>query len=162
METHYLLNNFQRAFEFGEKSTQHLQYIRGFYIETAYYLFFALSIMAVFNQFNYIEKGVYLLKLTHFRNKLRQYAKISPRNHMHFYLLMEAEWARFIHKSTTIIEEKFLYAIKIASKRPFIQYTALIHERFANYLMSQNKKEAAEFHFTEAKRNFMNWGILFN
>lgn len=91
------------------------------------------------------------------QKKMKAWAKHSPMNFRHKYLLVEAEYHRISGKSSRAAQA-YRDAIQSASESGYTNSEAMANERFGHYWLSSGFRDIAGFHFTEACRCYERYG----
>lgn len=91
------------------------------------------------------------------QKKMKFWAKHSPMNFRHKYLLVEAEWYRITGKSIQATRT-YRDAIQSANESGYTNSEAIANERFAHYWLSSGFRDIAGFHFSEACRCYERYG----
>ncbi|SET05812.1 Predicted ATPase [Oceanobacillus limi] len=87
--------------------------------------------------------------------KLRKWARQSPSNYNHKYLLVKAEWDRLAKKDPIADYNK---SVEAAIENGFLQDIAIANECAGNYFQRKNIKTVATTYLTEAYAAYRNWG----
>ncbi|OAB44865.1 AAA family ATPase [Paenibacillus antarcticus] len=98
----------------------------------------------------------------HLRKRLKtmkKYAKRSPENHLHKYLLIKAEIARLARKNRQA-EELYEQSIEMARKYGYIHDLAMTAECYGKHALRQGKLGLAKTYMTEAYEAYLKWGAL--
>ncbi|KAL3938434.1 MAG: hypothetical protein SGBAC_006652 [Bacillariaceae sp.] len=134
-------------------------------------LFAKLSPLMFFNMSETFNRGVALYVMAQKTNKrvhkkeanrirkqVANWAKSGNPNVVHFSLLLQAE-QETLEKKHDAANESYRKAITVATKECQLQYIALFHERYADFLLHIrcSKKDSA-LHVNEAARYFEEWG----
>ncbi|RCW76971.1 ATP-binding sensor histidine kinase [Saliterribacillus persicus] len=91
--------------------------------------------------------------------KLEKWAKHSPSNYLHKYLLILAEKEQLIGKDSAATEH-YHQAIEAAEKNEFLQDLALSNHCAANFYLDRQLPKTAKSYMTEAYNGYLNWGSV--
>ncbi len=86
------------------------------------------------------------------------WAKASPANFSHQYVLIQAQMAQLTQQSFDIILNLYDQAIEEAKQHNFTQHVALANELAAQSWLSQGKEKIAAIYFKEADYHYKLWG----
>ncbi|CAJ1947731.1 unnamed protein product [Cylindrotheca closterium] len=104
------------------------------------------------------NKRVYKKEAKSIRKQVDKWAKSGNPNVGHFSLLLQAE-QEALEKKHDAADESYRKAITAATKGNYLQYMALFHERYSDFLLNvQSSKEDSAHHLNEAARYFEEWG----
>ncbi|SES16002.1 serine/threonine protein kinase and signal transduction histidine kinase with GAF sensor [Gracilibacillus ureilyticus] len=91
--------------------------------------------------------------------KLKKWAKHSPANYRHKYLIVQAELVKLNKKHQ---RAEFLYhqAIELAQENGFLQDTAVANYCAAQFYLAKGLPQIAKSYMTEAYNGYVNWGAV--
>ena len=120
-------------------------------------LYHSLTLTALYPQKGFLEKIRMMTRLRLNQIKMSIWAKNSPDNFRHKYLLVDAEIKRIKHrhfKAATTYRD----ALRSASQSGYLQHEALANELYAGFYLSASHTESASYFYTEACRCYQLFG----
>ena len=156
----FIFGDYDKALEYSLIiKEKYLLSARGSYVFTEYYLYSALSAIAVLQtKKQYKQNNQKLLKLVKSHLKLiEKWTFFNPINNQGKYYLLKAELAVFQNKSEEA-EKFYNKAIEHFNKNKFLLQESIANERFALFLFSKNKYKYAMIHIKESYYCYNKWG----
>ncbi|MBS4202371.1 AAA family ATPase [Bacillus sp. FJAT-49732] len=155
----YLLDNNDIAKEFMKKLNKLVNRSLTLVIAPEYYFYKDLWMAKLYEDSTTKEKYYFRKQLNKHLSLWRKWAKQSPANYEHKYLLIKAEAAR-IKKDFTNAAMYYDQSIMLAQKNGFIQDTAIANECAGRFYISRHLPFAAKAYLTSAVSAFDNWGAV--
>ncbi len=90
--------------------------------------------------------------------KLKKWAKHSPANYLHKYLLIRAEYQKLTGDNQAI--DNYHQAIENAEENGFLQDVAIANHCVANFYIDKQIPKTAKSFVTEAYNGYINWGAV--
>jgi serine phosphatase RsbU (regulator of sigma subunit) len=117
----------------------------------------SLTLTALYPQKGFFEKIRMMTRLRLNQIKMRFWAKNSPDNFRHKYLLIDAEIKRIKHQHFKAANT-YREALQAASQSGYLQHEALANELYARFYLSVGHMESAGHFYTEACRCYQKFG----
>ena len=121
----------------------------------AFQIAFSAIIMA--QETSGIESKRYKALGGKYLSQIRGWVNKGNPNVVHFESILEAEMHVLMEENHRA-ETKFEVAILMSTSRGFINYEALTHERYAEFLLKQNETYKAKENFEKAVKLYEEWG----
>ncbi len=149
----------QEALRSTELCREHLASTRGMFIFTRFFAYDSLARLSVHADATARDRRRNGKLVAANQKKLKKRADFAPMNHLHLYLLVEAERRRI---SGRLLEAQRLYdsAIEEATRNRFINDLALIQERAGLFYLQQGRHLIAKSYLTEARLSYLKWGAV--
>ncbi|RHW34300.1 sensor histidine kinase [Oceanobacillus profundus] len=151
----YLLDNEDAALAIMEKLESIVDRTLILVIAPDYYFYHALWLTRLMRR-GKLSRNQGRQKLFKRLKKMKMWAKNSPANYRHKYLLLEAEWLHVNKKERAI----YLYnrAIRFATESGFIQDVAIINHCAAEFYLAKNLSKSAKPYLVDAYVHYLKWG----
>ena len=153
----YLSDNYEIAIKMALETRKVMEYGIGMVVSFLYYLYYPLTLAAVYENSTAKERGIYLKELIRGQKWLKKLSDNCPENFLHKYLLVSAEIARITGKDYKAME---LYdeAIKSAYENEYAQNEAIANELAAKLYLKRGQDKIAKVYMTEAYNCYSRWG----
>jgi len=152
-----IFNQHETAWKFCCLEKKHLTPIKGSVTEMLLFYYENICISPIYALRSPSEQNV-LLKTCRKNIKLIEgLVKYSAVNYQHRAEFMKAEYESLLGNFDKAVKH-YSYAIRFARINKYVQEEALIWERAANFFLTQNQPEAAQFYFTNAYKAYERWG----
>ncbi|MGB5896892.1 MAG: serine/threonine-protein kinase PknK, partial [Geitlerinemataceae cyanobacterium] len=153
----YLFGEIESGSKHGIEARHYLMAGAGFIVESAFYFYDSLTMLASLNSTSEEITQVFEKVKSNQRILQEQWAKYAPMNHQHKVDLVEAEKCRFSGEKLEAIE---LYdkAIAGAKENGYIQEEALANELAAKFYLDWGKQKVAQTYMIEAYYCYARWG----
>jgi len=153
----YLFNNFNAALNIMHKSKNWIKNITNLLQYPVYVYYKSLLYLAIYHTLSKRKQIIVWQGIKANQNKLRKWAKHTPMNFLHKYLLVEAEIERVKGNAKKAIEH-YNKAIALARNQSCLVDQALGYELMAKFWMEFENKELAGIYFTKALKTYELWG----
>jgi len=155
----YYYQKFHPAVECSILSEKDVDAAMGVFAVPAFYFYDSLARLAICQVSGKIQQMRHRLKVSKNQRKMKKWARLSPGNHNHKYLLIEAERARIKGKLGKAME---LYdnAIASAQTNEYIQEQALANELAARFYLSLGRNTVARTYMLNARKCYHQWGAF--
>jgi len=152
-----IFNQHEIAWKYCCLEKMHLIPIKGSVTEMLLFYYENICIGTIYSSKSAAEQKR-LLKTSKKNMKLiESLVKYSPVNYQHRFEFMNAEYEALKGNFDKAVKS-YTYAIRYARINKYIQEEALIWERAANFFVSQNQPEAAQFYYSNAYKAYEKWG----
>jgi predicted ATPase/signal transduction histidine kinase len=121
------------------------------------YLCDSLARLAVYPDCSKEEQQTHLDKVQANQEKMRNWADHAPMNHLHKFLMVEAERYRVLGQPLEAMEY-YDRAIAGAKENEFLHEEALANELAAKFYLESGKEKVAQAYMTEAYYGYARWG----
>ncbi|WP_028549028.1 AAA family ATPase [Paenibacillus sp. UNC451MF] len=153
----YLFGQYREAKEALEKTAAIVEARKDNNENGTLYMYQSLVWAQLFEEASTQEQRVYRVSMSKHLKKLKRLAMRCPHNHLHKYLLIEAEMARVARKHRQA-EEMYEQSIEAARLYGHIHDLGIAAECYGKYGLSQGKQQLAKIYMTEAYEAFHQWG----
>ncbi|MEH2380884.1 MAG: AAA family ATPase [Nostoc sp.] len=153
----YLFSDYAQAVENSTRAERYLIRITGTPIAPFYYLYDALTRLAIYPESSAQAQEEILKKIAVNQNKIKQWAYYAPMNHLHKYHLVQAEMARVLSQLLEA-EEFYEQAIQEAKDNEYLQEEALAYELAAKHYLARGREKIAQTYMKEAHYCYERWG----
>ncbi|KPA13507.1 multi-sensor signal transduction multi-kinase [Candidatus Magnetomorum sp. HK-1] len=154
---HY--QKFHPAVECSIISEKDVDAAMGVFAVPAFYFYDSLARLAICQVSGKVQKMRHRLKVAKNQRKMKKWARFSPSNHYHKYVLVEAERARIRGKLSKAMEY-YDTAIKAAQKNEYIQEQGLANELAARFYLSLGRETVARTYMLNARKCYHQWGAI--
>ncbi|MGN8646137.1 AAA family ATPase [Gracilibacillus sp. HCP3S3_G5_1] len=127
-------------------------------IAPEYFLYHSLWIVKLIEEGEITRRSGWS-KLKANLKKLKKWAKHSPTNYLHKYLLIRAEYQKLIGDDNQATAH-YHQAIENAEENGFLQDVAIANHCAANFYLAKQSPKTAKSYVTEAYNGFINWGAV--
>ncbi|MEH2203175.1 MAG: AAA family ATPase [Nostoc sp.] len=153
----YLFSEYAQAIENSTIAERYLIRITGTPIAPFYYLYDALTRLAIYPESSAQAQEEILKKIAVSQEKIKQWAHYAPTNHLHKYHLVQAETARVLGQLLEA-EEFYEQAILGAKDNEYLQEEALAYELAAKHYLARGRQKIAQTYMKEAHYCYERWG----
>lgn len=155
--TSWILRDFEKAQTAIEAFKQYEGAMKGLYHLPIFFFYKALTLTALLEKSPLKKRSTMRRSIKQEIARFKKYAKHGPVNHLHKYLLLQAEWARVNGKA---LQAQHLYerAIASAAKEKFIQEQAIANELTCRFYLGEKMPEFAILFLKEALQCYEKWG----
>lgn len=116
--------------------------------------------VALFAMARKTKKRSYEKEANTIRKQVAKWLKAGNPNVEHFHWLLQAEYEA-LGKQLDNADESYRKSIAVATTGNYLQYIALFHERYSDFLLNVRSCEGeAAHHAREAARYFEEWGAV--
>ncbi|HEY9849530.1 MAG TPA: ATP-binding sensor histidine kinase [Leptolyngbyaceae cyanobacterium] len=153
----YLFQAWQEAKDLADSTKQYLAAAPGAFKIPVFHFYDSLTQLALWSDMQGLEREQLQQRVAENQAKLHNWAASAPTNHLHKWLLVEAEKSRILGQKIEAIE---LYdnAIAIAKENGYIQEEALANELAAKFYLDWGKQRIAKEYIIEAYYCYARWG----
>jgi PAS domain S-box-containing protein len=155
----YLFGQYHDAVINGELAEKNLDSVPGVFGVTLINFFTSLSRLALFAASSAPDQAKIKHKVNINQKKMRKWAQYAPMNHLHKYLLVEAERNRVLGKFNNAI---LLYdeAIRLAKQHGYVHEQAIANELAAKFFFAHGDRQKAVKYLQNARNGFLDWGAI--
>ncbi|MBF0225209.1 MAG: response regulator [Desulfobacterales bacterium] len=154
----YTFMEYEKALYHASIAKKYIAGISGMSHEPLFYFYEALAKIAVFSGLMpYIEQKKILFNVYLNKQKIKNWAKHCPYNHLHKLLILEAELAK-IRRMDAKAMLLFDKAVKMAKENEFINEEGLANEHAARFWLKQGKEDIAGIYLKKAYSLYILWG----
>ncbi len=153
----FLFGQYNEAVKNGELAEKYLDSAPGVFGVTLINFFTSLSRLALFATSSAPEKAKIKRKVKINQKMMKKWAHHAPMNHLHKYLLVEAERNRVAGNDDNAILN-YDKAIELAGQQGYIHEQAVANELAAKFYLSRNESEKAVNYLQNARYGFLDWG----
>lgn len=154
----FILGDFSGALEMSRQSEELIEVALGQPYQNDHYLYYSLALAAVWQGAPTHEKASIRKKLKSNLNRLKKWAKFSPENYRHTYLLVAAETSRLFEADKREALRLYEQSQQEAYEQGFIHHAAIACERAAELHCSQGLETSGQRYLFLAHRNYLAWG----
>jgi predicted ATPase/signal transduction histidine kinase/CheY-like chemotaxis protein/tRNA A-37 threonylcarbamoyl transferase component Bud32 len=155
----YIFGDYAAALKAAAKAAEHVDGILGTPGVPIFYFYDSLARLAVYGADTGRKQTGLLRKVGSNQRKLKKWARHGPMNHMHKYLLVEAERLKTAGKDS-LAAEYYDSAITLARKNEYVQEEALANELAAKFHLAKGKIDQARSYMLDARYCYEKWGAL--
>ncbi|MEH2361815.1 AAA family ATPase [Nostoc sp.] len=153
----YLFSDYAQAVENSTIAERYLIRITGTPIAPFYYLYDALTRLAIYPESSAQAQEEILKKIAVSQEKIKQWAHYAPMNHLHKYHLLQAKTAQVLGQLLEA-EEFYEQAIQGAKDNEYLQEEALAYELAAKHYLARGREKIAKTYMKEAHYCYERWG----
>ncbi|MEB3278417.1 MAG: AAA family ATPase [Lyngbya sp.] len=153
----YLFERDFEALSHGIKTRQYIEGSTATFAVPYFYFYDSLTRLAVYSQVPKSEQKYHLKKVKLNQKKIKKWAHHAPMNHLHKYILVEAEKYRVLGEDILAMNS-YEQAIILAKQHEYINEVALAYELAAKFYVSQGKKLIAKAYLQESRYCYQLWG----
>ncbi len=154
----YLFNHRSKAISLIEELEPLVDNTMVLIVAPDYFLYHSLWIIKLIEE-KEITRRRGLSKLKANLKKLQKWAKQSPANYLHKYLLILAEYQKLVGQGNQAIVN-YHQAIENAEENGFLQDVAIANHCAANFYLAKQSPKTAKSFVTEAYNGYINWGAV--
>ena len=153
----YLFEHFSKALNCSNRAKKWLPAVLASIVVPIFYFYDSLVRLALYEKSSQGKRLHFRLTVASNQSKMKNWAKYSPDNYHHKYILVEAERARVTGNHLQAVK---LYdqAIKEAENSGYLQEKALALELASRYYTSLNQNHLARPYAKEARYCYYRWG----
>jgi PAS domain S-box-containing protein len=155
----YIFGQYHEAIKNGELARNYMDSAPGVFGVPLVYFFDSLSRLALFSANSAPEQAKIKRKVTINQKMMKKWAQHAPMNHLHKYILVEAEQNRVLGKSNNAILQ-YDEAIKLSEQNGYIQEQAIANELAAKFYLAHGNKQKALKYLQNARYCFSDWGAI--
>ncbi|BAZ50813.1 multi-sensor signal transduction multi-kinase [Nostoc sp. NIES-4103] len=155
----YLFADYPQAVENSLKVEKYLVSGAGQFIVPQFYFYNSLAWLAIYHHSELLQQKEILAKVVANQEKMRKWANHIPRNHLHKFYLVEAEYHRVLGKYLEAIEY-YDRAITLATEYEYIHEEALANELAAKFYLEWGKIKIAQTYLIDAYYGYVRWGAI--
>ena len=155
----YTFEKYHDAVKSWELAEKYLDSVTGVFGVPLLYFYTSLSRLALFESSSAAERIKIKQKVKINQKMMKKWAHHAPMNHLHKYLLVEAERNRVSGKTHNAMQY-YDEAIKLARENGYIHEQAIANELAAKFYLRQGDKQKAETYFQNARYGFLDWGAI--
>lgn len=152
-----ILRDFKEAQKAIQAFPKYEEALMGHYAKVLFSFYKTLTLMALLESAPMIKQPTMRWSIKQGIMHFKKCAKHSPSNHLHKYLLLQAEWAK-INQKPLEAEQFYEQAIASAAKGKFLNELALANELTCRFYFSRKMDGFALFFLKEALQCYENWG----
>ncbi|WP_346341767.1 SpoIIE family protein phosphatase [[Phormidium] sp. ETS-05] len=153
----YLFEQLDLAQEYATLTAKYLKGVTAMILVPIFHFYDSLIALAMYNKVGRPEQKLIWQRVQKNQNKMKKWAKHAPANHLHKYLLVEAEQHRIRGKYPEA-ESCYNRAITLAKEHEYIQEEALAQELTAKFYLRRNLEAVASVYFYQARYSYQLWG----
>jgi len=153
----YLFCEYSQAVENSIMTAEYVHYVASSPPVPVYYFYSSLARLATYPGSNTQEREEILQEVAVNQEKMQQWARYAPMNHLHKYHLVEAEKARVLGQWFEA-EELYEQAIQGAKDNDYLQEEALAYELAAKFYLARGREKFAQTYMKEAHYCYERWG----
>jgi PAS domain S-box-containing protein len=155
----YIFGQYHEAVKNGELAEKYLDSVTGAFGVPVIYFFNSLSRLALFFESSASEQAKIKRKIKINQKIMKKWAYHAPMNHLHRYLLVEAERNRVLGKIYNAIHY-YDEAIELAKQQGYVHEQAIANELAAKFYLAQGEKQKAITYLKNARYGFLDWGAI--
>ena len=152
----YLLDDIEQAQVNRRKIKPYLKAGMGTYQHRLFYFYDSLTLLANEN-IPLFKKYLYQRQVLLNQRKLKKWAKFSPKNHLHQWHLVQAEYFRVTNKPNQALKHYNL-ATQLANESGFIHEEALCYELLTKFHINNHQKRYAVHDLIQSHYLYSQWG----
>lgn len=158
----YLFDHYEDAVDIGKTVMVHISGSMSSVTEPQNYFYHTLSILAVLRtraeeETDAGEREAWFSQVDTALSKMKNWADHGPMNYLHKYHLMAAEKANVLGNDNDA-EKYYGLAIDGARENAYLHEEAIACERYAEYLLSRGREDAAQHTMKKAYACYARWG----
>ena len=152
----YLFKNYPQAVAHATEASKYKEAMAGLLPIPDYYLYYSLSLLALYPTVNSQEQAEYLEIIAANQGKLQHWADYAPTNYQNKYELVEAEKARVLGQNWEAVEH-YERAIQGARENAYLHEEALAYELAAEFYLARGMDKIAQTYLKEAHYSYSHW-----
>ena len=153
----YWFDEYRDAVKNADLAEKHLESVVGALVVPLFYFYDSLARLALCSQSPAANFASHRGIISRNQKKLKKWARHAPMNHLHKYLLVQAERNRVKGRAEKA-ESLYAAAIENAKKNGFIHEEALAYELAAKFHLASGDREKAAEYYKSARNGFLRWG----
>ena len=153
----YLFHRYDEAVEHADNAAAYLDGVRGTPAVPVFYFYDSLARLAAYETSPDREQTHILRRVKSNQKKMKKWAQHGPMNHLHKFLLVEAERCRVtgLHYQS---EKSYDAAIAAARENAYINEEALANELASKYYLAMGRTNVAKAYMLDARSCYERWG----
>jgi PAS domain S-box-containing protein len=155
----YLFEEYELALAYSQQAESYLDGAIAMFVVPVFHFYDSLIQLASYTNSSEGEKEKILRKVTRNQEKMKTWSNHAPMNHLHKYLLVEAERLRILGRDMEAFDHYDL-AITNANKSGYSNEEALSFELTARFWQSKGKDNLAGLYMHNAWCGYTQWGAL--
>lgn len=156
---HFLFDRTDQLTNYIEESDKYIESLLGFIFVPVQNFYKALSFLRLYSMTNSkIKKINYLKAVKTIERKFKKWAYFSPSNHLHKYLLIQAEILWHVYKNTEKAAKLYDQAIELAKKNEYLNEEAIANELAAKFYLAQGNEKFGKLYIIDARHCYLLWG----
>ena len=152
-----LLQDYPRAVEHAEVAEAYSNNAQAMFGVSRLRFFSALSRLRLAPTLPPVEQSAQLKRVAVLQRKLKQWADLSPQNHLHLYWLIEAEKAK-LSKRDDHARDCFDKALRLVSESEFAIDGALASELAGEFYLARGQSVIAKAYLADSRYAYQRWG----
>jgi predicted ATPase/serine phosphatase RsbU (regulator of sigma subunit)/tRNA A-37 threonylcarbamoyl transferase component Bud32 len=153
----YLFEQYPEALPNAAQNEQYLDGATATFTVPYFYFYDSLAQLSLYTNAPNSEQKRCMVKVIANQKKMKKWAHHAPMNHLHKYMLVEAERYRVIGKDALAMDY-YDKAIALAKENEYTNEAALAYELAAKFYLSKNKELSARAYMQEARYCYQLWG----
>lgn len=155
----FIFEDYTAALESAEKTAEYLDGVPGTPAVPIFYFYDSLARLAAYGEDTGKKQKPLLKKVGSNQKKMKKWARHAPMNHLHKYMLVEAEHLKALGRDNQA-EECYRRAITLARKNEYVQEEALANELAAKFHLARGKVDQARSYMLDARYCYKRWGAF--
>ncbi len=155
----YLFEKYDLATENAAKAAEHLDGVPGTPAVPVFYFYDSLARLAACEPNTGVSEKAVLGKARSNQRKMKKWAHHGPMNHMHKFMLVEAERFKVVGQYDKA-EKCYQQAIKLARENEYVNEEALANELAAKFHLSRGEIDKGRSFLLDARYCYEKWGAL--
>lgn len=153
----YLFEHYEEALELAGLCENYLDGLRGTPAVPIFHFYDSLVRLSSYDAAPGSTKRAILKRVARNQRKMKKWARHGPMNHLHKYLLVQAERFRVLGKNTAA-EEHYERCIELAKEHEYINEQALANELTARFYLARGRINVAKAYMSDACYCYERWG----
>ena len=153
----FIFNSIVTAERCAKEAEKHLPAVSASFVVPLYFFYDALTHLARYPNQKGLEKRRSRVRIGQHLRQMKIWARHSPMNYQHKYLLIQAEIARTRGQVEQAMD-CYDQAIALAHTHGYLQEEALAYELAARFYLGQGRAHIARFYMREAQYCYYRWG----
>ncbi|MBI5249577.1 MAG: AAA family ATPase [Desulfomonile tiedjei] len=155
----YIFEKYSAALESAAKAAEHLDGVPGTPAVPIFYFYDSLARLAICGSQPGRARDALLSQVRRNQKKMKKWAHHGPMNHLHKFILVEAECYRVLRKHDRA-EECYKQAIQLARENEYINEEALANELAAKFYLARGDVDLGRSYLLDARYCYERWGAL--
>jgi len=156
----YLFEEYESALENAKLVEENKGGVAAMYAVPVWFFYDSLTRLALHDSVAKDEQHRFLDKVVANQKEMKNWADHAPMNHLHKWLMVEAEYHRVLGHDTDTVLEHYEQAVELAKEHEYIQEAALGEELLAKFWLKKGKDKYAKVHLLEARYLYQQWGAV--
>lgn len=158
-QLYYLFSEYEKTLEVSKKFEHVSQYSLGLTNNVYYQLYYALAMIAHYQQVSILQRFHYRKKLKKFKRNFRRWAKWCPKNFKPYFLLFQAEYASLMNRKMKAMN-LYADAIKHALATNSLYLAAIANECAGRFYLNLKIHALAKVYLNEAYNYYKDFGVI--